>query len=159
MARALLLMVLGLALLACGEPPVDVTIPPRQDDARIADQAGVLDAAAVNEALAAADADGRDIVVLTYETPQAGCGEAYRAAQEFVARWDADVALVAVARPGDFASQEENRQRCVGIQPRDPRGLPAGLREQIAEEIVPPHAGENDWTGAFTAAIEAVVAS
>lgn len=159
MGRALLLVVLGLALVACGEPPVDLTIPPREGDARIADQAGVLDAAAVEEALAAAEADGRDIVVLTYETPQAGCGEAYRAAREFVAAWEADVALVAVARPGDFTSQEENRQRCIGIQPHDPRGLPAGLREQIAEEIVPPYAGENDWTGAFTAAVEAVVAS
>ncbi len=149
-------VVAAAALIACGEPPIDVTIPAREDGAQIADLAGVLDREALQPRLAPAGEADLDIVALTYETQQASCGEAYRAATEFVDAWDADVAIVAVARPGDFSSTAENRQRCVGIQPRDPRGVSADLRERIAEEIVPPIAADNDWTGVFSAAAEAV---
>ena len=158
MRRLAGLLLAAVVLTACGEPPIDVTIPARKQGVAIADLAGVLDAAALQGRIDEAAAEGLDVVALTYETPQASCGEAYRAATEFVNAWEADVAIVAVARPGDFASDAQDRQRCVGIQPRDPRGLGADLRERIAEEIVPPLAGENEWTAAFDAAIEAVLA-
>lgn len=157
MFRRLVALLLAMIAVGCGEPPIDVEIPARVDGASIEDQAGILDVEAVEQTIARAADGGIDVVALTYETEQAGCGEAYRAATEFVAAWEADVALVAVARPGDFASDADGRQRCVGIQPRDQRGLPADLRERIAEEIVPPIAARNDWTGVFNAAIEAVV--
>ena len=144
---------------ACGEPAVDVEFPARDAEQRhVVDQAGILDATALEEQLAALADDGSDIVALTYETPQASCGEAFRAAREFVDDWDADIAIVAVARPGEFTSTAQDRQRCVGVQPRDDRALPADLRERIAEELVPPFAADNDWDGAFNAAVQALAA-
>lgn len=142
-------------LAACGEPAVDVTIPEREPEQQVADLAGILDAGALEERLGGLD--DKDIVVLTYETDQASCGEAFRAAGEFVRAWEADIALVAVARPGDFASDDEQRQRCLGVQPLDDRSVPGALREQIAEELIPPKAAVNDWDGAFGAAVEALV--
>ena len=157
MARFLTFLLLAVLAVGCGEPPIDVDIPARAAGASIEDQAGILDTEALDAAIAQAADEGLDVVALTYETDQAGCGEAYRAATEFVAAWEADVAIVAVAEPGDFTSDAEDRQRCVGIQPREQRGLPADLRERIAEEIIPPIAARNDWTGVFNAAIEAVL--
>lgn len=151
-----LLVALAVLLAACGEPAPDLTIPERDGDAHVADQAGILDAAALESKLAEVADQGTDVVALTYETEQAGCGEAFRAAQQFVRSWGADVALVAVARPGDFDSQAEDRQRCLGVQPRDDRALPADLRERIAEELVPPKAARNDWDAAFGVAVDAL---
>lgn len=154
--RRVLAVAVALLLAACGEPPIDVAIPERQPQERIADLAEILDTQALAPRLDAAAVAGTDIVVLTYETEQAGCGEAYRAAREFVAAWDAEAAIVAVARPGDFASDSENRVRCVGVQPRDERAVSGALREQIAEELVPPKTADNDWDGAFAAAVDAL---
>ena len=151
------LLLLAVMLAACGEPAVDVDIAPRDGGRHVADQAGILDAEALEQRLADAEDEGLDIVALTYESEQANCGEAYRAAREFVRTWEADVALVAVAKPGDFESSEQTRQRCLGVQPLDDRGLPGDLREQIAEELVPPKAGANDWDGAFAVAVDALV--
>lgn len=148
-----------LVLAACGEPEPDVTLPERTDGAHVADQAEILDAADradLERRLAEIAADGPDIVALTYETQQANCGEAYRAAKRFVERWDADVALVAVAAPGDFESTEATRERCLGVQPRDDRAVPGGLREEIAETLVPPKTAGNDWHGAFVVAADAL---
>jgi hypothetical protein len=124
----------------------------------VADLAGILDSDALEGQLAQLDKGGRDIVALTYETPQASCGEAFRAARKFVVEWDADIAVVAVARPGDFTATAQERQRCLGVQPRDDRAVGADLRERIAEELVPPLTAHNDWDGAFTAAVEALEA-
>lgn len=146
-----------LLLVSCGEPPVDVSIPQRESGQHVLDQAGILDADALEAHLAEVEADGSDIVALTYETEQASCGEAFRAAREFVRTWEADIALVAVARPGDFTSTDEQRQRCLGVQPLDDRAVPASLRERIAEELVPPKAKDNDWDGAFDVAVDALV--
>lgn len=148
-------LVCAVVLAACGEPPVDVTIPDREEGQHVLDLADVLDEQALQSRLA--QTQGVDVVALTYETEQASCGEAFRAAREFVQAWEADIALVAVARPGDFASSEEQRQRCLGVQPLEGRSVPAGLREQIAEELIPPRAAVNDWDGAFAVAVDALV--
>jgi hypothetical protein len=149
---ALLIMLAG-----CGEPAIDVEIPQRPGRDRVADLAGILDVDALEARLAEAAEGGVDIVALTYESEQAGCGEAYRAAQEFVQQWAANVALVAVAQPGDFASEDEARERCFGLQPRVGEDVPAGLRETIAEELVPAETADNDWDGAFAVAVDALV--
>lgn len=158
MRRAVAAGAIGLAVLTgCGEPAIDVDLPQRAGDERVADLAGILDADALEARLAEAAQDGMDIVALTYETEQAGCGEAYRAAQEFVAAWEADVALVAVARPGDFTSEEEERERCFGLQPAAGNDVAGGLRELIAEELVPEESADNDWNGAFGVAVDALM--
>ena len=153
-----LLVGLAFVAVACGEPAVDVDVPARGPQQHVEDQAGILDAAALEDRLATLAQDGPDVVALTYETPQASCGEAFRAARQFVADWDADIAIVAVARPGEFTATAQDRQRCVGVQPRADRALGADLRERIAEELVPPFAADNDWDGAFAAAVEALAA-
>lgn len=151
-------LLLGIVLVvSCGEPPVDVSFPEREAEQHVLDQAGILDADALEARLAEVAGEGLDIVALTYETQQASCGEAFRAAREFVRTWDADIALVAVARPGDFGSTDEQRQRCLGVQPLDDRAIPGALRERIAEELVPPKASANDWDAAFDVAVDALV--
>lgn len=154
MTRVLLVLLLALAATACGEPPIDVDLPARGDGDHVADLAGILDADALEARLAEIEADGLDVVALTYTTPQANCGEAFRAGLEMAQAWGADVALVAVARPGDFQSTEDGRERCLGLRPVDDFAVPGGLREEIAEGLVPPIAAENDWDGAFTAAAD-----
>ena len=149
---ALLILLAG-----CGEPAIDVEIPQRPGKERVADLAGILDVEALEARLAEAAEGGIDIVALTYETEQAGCGEAYRAAQEFVQKWAANVALVAVAQPGDFTSEEEARERCFGLQPRVGEDISGGLREKIAEALVPVETADNDWDGAFAVAVDALV--
>lgn len=152
--RKVLLALVATALIACGEPSVDLTLPERPAGEYVLDQAGVLDKGQLHDRLSQLDQGGLDIVALTFETEQASCGEAFRAGTLFVQRWDADIAVVAVARPGDFTSTDESRVRCLGVQPRDARAVPGDVRERIAEEIVPPLAAENDWTAAFMAAID-----
>lgn len=156
MGRALLALLVAVALMACGEPEPDLTLPERAPGQQILDQAGVLDKGQLHDRLSQIhQQEDYDIVALTFETEQANCGEAFRAGSLFVARWDADVAIVAVAEPGDFTSEDETRVRCLGVQPRGAPGAPEGSAlERIAEEIVPPYAAENDWTGAFTAAVD-----
>lgn len=149
--------VLLVVLAGCGEPPIDVDLPQRAGGEHVADLAGILDAQALDARLAAAAQDGTDIVALTYESEHAGCGEAYRAAQEFVAAWDADVALVAVAQPGDFTSEDDGRERCFGLQPLAEGDVPGGLRERIAEQLVPAETADNDWDGAFAIAVDTLM--
>ena len=145
-----------LLLAACGEPGIDVDIPDRTDGAHVLDLAEILSPDAADTVALAEDIDGLDVVVLTYETEQASCGEAYRAGRELVAEWDADVAIVAVAQPGDFQATDEERERCVGLQPRNDETVDGDLREEIAEVVVPPLAATNDWDAVVTAAVEAL---
>lgn len=155
--RSLLLVVAAtLALTACGEPEVDVVLPEREDGQHVADLAEILDDEVAATVALVEEMEDLDIAVLTYETPQASCGEAFRAGNELVDAWDADVAVVLVARPGDFTSTDDNRERCLGVQPRDDDLVDGDLREQIAEEIVPPLAAGNDWDGAVLAAVSAM---
>jgi len=144
----------GLVAAACGEPAVDVQIPQREGQTHVLDAAGILTGGDLEERLAAVAAQGLDVVVVAYETSQANCGEAFRAGGEIVTAWDADIAVVAVARPGDFASTRTDRERCLGIRPRDEFAVPRGLREEIVEELVPPLAAENRWDEAFAAAVD-----
>lgn len=152
--RKALLALAAAGLMACGEPAVDLTLPDRPAGEHVLDEAGILDKGQLHDRLSQLEASGLDIVVLTFETGQASCGEAFRAGSLFVQRWDADIAVVAVAKPGDFSSTDDSRVRCLGVQPADTRSVPADVREQIAEELVPPYAADNDWTAAFTVAID-----
>lgn len=142
---------------ACGEPAVDLDVPERADGQTVLDLAGILDQDALAPLLAGV-APGSDVVAVTYETGQASAGEASRAGREVLDAWDADVVLVAVAQPGDFAStaddptQEGSRQRFFGIEPADRYAVPGGLREEVVEGAVPPVAATNDWQGVFATA-------
>lgn len=147
-----------LAVLAgCAEPEIDVQIPDRAG--HVADLAGILDAERLDEQLGQIAADGLDVVALTYTTSQANCGEAFRAGLEMATRWQADIALVAVARPGDFTSTEDDRERCVGLRPVDDFAVGRGLREEIAEVLVPPLAADNQWDQVFEAAAQRLARS
>ncbi len=151
---ALLVVALALGVAGCGEPETDVDIPARDDGRHVADLAGILDAEQLDDQLAAIEAGGLDVVALTYTTPQANCGEAFRAGLEFATAWEADVAIVAVARDGDFSSTDDQRERCVGVRPVDDFAVPGGLREEIAEGLGPPIAAENDWDEVFRVAAD-----
>jgi hypothetical protein len=141
---------LALLLVACGEEDPDIAVPPRDDGQVLLDEAGIL-GERVAEALR--DIEGWDVVAVAYETPQANAGEAHRAGQVVVDAWDADIVLVAVARPGDFASEDvQARRRFFGATPANVRVVPAGLREELADEVVPPLAAGNEWEAAFEAA-------
>ncbi len=156
MRSTLAALAVAVVLGGCGEPPVDVTLPARQPGQQVLDLAGVLRGSGLEDRLTALAEDGFDVVALTYESEQAGCGEAFRAGGELVRAWDADVAVVAVARPGDFAAPAPPRERCLGVRPRDDSAVPGDVRERIAEELVPPAAGRNDWPAAFSAAVDAL---
>jgi hypothetical protein len=143
---ALLLLFAG-----CGEPAIDVDIPGRQPGQVLLDEAGLLDAD-VAERAAALPAD---VVLLTFESPHASLGHADRAGRALLDAWAADVALVAVAAPGDFTSTDEaDRRRFFGVVAADVRAISRDARERIAEQAVPPLAAANDWAAAFRAALD-----
>ena len=154
-------VVVGAALAAaCGEPPLAIELPARERGAHVADLAGVLDAGAVDERLAALEGDtGIDVVALVYEAEAANCGEAFRAGGALVEAWDADVAVVAVARPGGFDVEDAGRERCLGVRPRSERLVPPAVREEIAEELLPPLARERRWDDAVLVAAERAAAA
>jgi hypothetical protein len=146
-----------LALAGCGEPAVDLDPPARKAGQHVLDEAGLLGGSDVADRLAALAGDGLDVVAVTYETQQAGLGENRRAGQLMLEQWGADIALVAVAAPGDFTSTDaEARARFFGLESADQFAVPRGLRERIAEELAPPIAAGNDWPGVFTMAIDEI---
>jgi len=148
-AAVLLLCVLA----ACtGEPEPDLELPERASGQIVFDGADILDDGAVAAALG--DIEAFDAVAVTYETDAANAGEARRAAQRVLAEWDADLVVVAVAQPGDFASSDPDRERFVGVEPAYSFAVPGGLREQIAEESLGEVATGNDWTAVFTTAAD-----
>lgn len=154
--RGPLLAVLCAALLvACGEPAVDLDVPERRAGQVVLDQAGILEDTDVDARLRDLAAEGVDVVAVTYETPQAGLGESRRAGQLVLEEWGADIALVAVARPGDFTSSDAgDRVRYFGLESADHFAVPRGVRERIAEELAPPLAGDNDWQAVFEMAVD-----
>jgi len=146
-----------LVLAGCGEPAVDLDPPARQPGQHVLDEAGLLEGSDVPNRLSSLAEAGLDVVAVTYETPQASLGESRRAGQLLVEQWDADIALVAVAAPGDFTSTDaETRSRFFGLESADQFAVPRGLRERIAEERAPPLAADNDWPGVFTMAIDEI---
>lgn len=149
--------VAAIALAGCGEPDVDLDLPVRGPDQHVLDTAGILDGTEVDERLAALAEEGVDVVAVTYETPNASLGESRRAGQLLVEEWGADIALVAVARPDDFTStDEQTRARFFGLEPAGTVTVPRGLRERVAEERAPLLAELNDWPGVFAMAIDEI---
>ena len=155
--RLLLPVVVAAAVLAvlllAREPDADLDPPPRGPDDVVLDEAGVLD-----ETVAAAFAElaghGWDAVALAYESPQAGEGEAQRGGRLLREAWEADVVVVAVARPGEFTGAQGDRRRAVGIDAKSARVVPPALREAVAEEAMAEPAGRDAWSEAFVAAAE-----
>jgi hypothetical protein len=152
MARRVAVALLAAVAVACGEPAPDVDVPPREPGQSLLDHASVLADAGIEDRLAGMPAD---VVALAYESPAATRGDADRAGRLLLDAWDADVAVVAVAMPGDFASADEaSRQRFFGVVAADVRLVSRGARERIVDEVVPPLAARNDWAGAFQAALD-----
>lgn len=143
-----LLMTIALMVLAtaCGEPPIAIDIPER-DGRQVLDLDGLLEVELIEPRLAGYAAEGVDIVALVYTTPDASCGEAFRAGQQFVEAWQADVALVAVAEPGGF--HDLDAERCVGLQPLNTFDVGRGTREEISEVIWPDLIDDNAWDEVF----------
>lgn len=150
---------LALALVgaACGEPAVDIAIPERDPGQVVLDQAGILDDEAV--AIALRDLHSLDVVALTTELDDPSLGAADRAGRRLIDEWGADVVLVAVAAPDDFLREGADGQRFFGLFAAEVREVPRDVRERIVEEIVPPLAAANDWTGVFVAAAAELAAA
>jgi uncharacterized membrane protein YgcG len=148
-------MALGFLLAGCGEPSVELAPPARPPGAHVYDEAGVV-AGSVDDRLAVLGEDtGFDVVALAYEDDRATMGQADRAGRLLLDTWNADIVLVAVAFPGDFENPDpEARQRFFGVTATDRFTVTRGLRERIVEEAVPAPAADNNWTGAFHAAID-----
>lgn len=155
MPRRLAALLALCALTACAEPVVDLDVPDREAGQHVLDRAGLLNGTDVPDRLAQLAEAGLDVVAVTYETDQASLGEGSRAGQLVVAEWDADVALVAVAAPGDFTNPDpDTRDRFFGLESADRYALSRSLRERIAEERAPPLAARNDWPAVFSMAID-----
>lgn len=152
---AALLAALALLAGACSEPEVDLSPPERQDGWHLYDEVGVVGGSVEGRLSALRVETDVDVVALVFEDERASLGQADRAGRVMLQAWDADVVLVAVARPGDFDNPDPDaRQRFFGITATDRFAVTQDLRERIVEEAVPGPAAENDWTEAFLAAID-----
>lgn len=145
------LAALALGMAACGEPPVPLDVPARGSGQSVLDLAGVIDEEDPGLARALGELQhlGWDPVLVAFEADGANMGLADRAGRKVLDAWDADLALVAVADPGQFTSTDDDRRRFFGLFARDVREVPRDVRERVVEELVPPVAARNDWTGAF----------
>ena len=156
--RGLLAAAALLAAAGCGEPPVDVAIPPREAGQSVLDVADVLSEHVAAELSQLRAEEELDIVALAYETSEASAGEARRAAQALVARWDADIALVAVAEEDAFTRGGQDGERFFGLEPADQFAVPRSLRERLVEQEVVPLAAEDDWDAVFLYTAETLAA-
>ena len=153
-----LIILLVLALAACGDPDVALEVPTRAPDQHVLDEVGVLDAA-VEEALReVSERSGLDVVAVAFEDEQASRGQADRGGNLVLDAWDADVALVVVGAPGDLTSTEEDRRRHFGVTAGDRFVVTRDLRERIVTERVPGPAADNEWPRAFQDAIDELAA-
>jgi hypothetical protein len=150
----LLLVALALALSGCGEPAVDLDVPERAEDQHVLDEVGLLDDAIEQRLREVSAASGFDVVALVFEDERTSLGQADRGGKLLLDAWDADIVLVAVARPGDFASAQADRSRFFGVFATDRFTVSRSLRERIIFERVQLLAAENEWGPAFAAAIE-----
>lgn len=156
MRKRLAALLAGLALVtACGEPAVPLQVPERSFDQVLLDNAGILaeDYRGLEVALGELRHQGWDPVLVTFEAEGANMGMADRAGRKVIDAWGADLAIVAVAEPGDFDSEAQDRKRFFGLFARNVREIPRGLRERVVEQLIPPIAGRNDWTEAFRVAV------
>lgn len=152
LAALLVVLLLG----GCGEPDVELELPSRSGGAQVADLVGVLDESVADRLEALREETGYDVVAVAFESDRASLGEASRGGARALEEWDADIVLTAVGFPGHFTEDDpEARRRYFGIE-ADRFTVSRGLREEIVEAAVPPRAADNDWTGAFLAAIEAL---
>jgi len=159
MRRGVAWFVGGLMFLiaACGEPAVDLAVPERAEGQRLFDEVGALDEGTVSGALDdAAAVSGLDVVGLVFEDDDVSAGQADRGGRELLDAWGGDVVLVAVAAPGDFTSDDEDRERFFGVYGSDRFEIPRSLREDIIDNYMTPLAAENAWTEGFQAAAEAL---
>lgn len=155
--RAGWLVLVVMLIAACGEPAVDVDIPDRGEGQRLFDEPGVVDEAAVADALDQASADsGLDVVGMVFEDDHINAGQADRGGRELLDAWDADVVLVAVAAPGDFDSADDERERFFGVYASDRFEIPRSLREEIIDEYMTPYAQDNAWTEGFVTSADAL---
>jgi hypothetical protein len=152
-ARLAAVVVLLLLLTACGEPEVDLQVPTRGPDQHLLDEVGILDAEVEERLREVSEASGLDVVGLAFEDEQTSLGQADRGGRLLLRQWDADVVLVAVAREGEFTSDAEERSRFFGVYATDRFDVSRDLRERIIFERVQLLAAENDWAGAFLAAL------
>lgn len=142
----------ALFLSAC--EPATIDVPPREDGQVLLDRAGILEGSDVERRLAGLG-DEFDAVAVTFESGNVTAGDLDRAGEEVVDAWGVDVVVAAAAEPGDFESVDVGeRQRFFGLHAPDRFAVPRGLRERVVEEVVPPYAAENDWAGAFHAALD-----
>ncbi len=149
------LAVAVLVVVSARDPEPDLDPPVRAEGQVVADLAGVLGDEVQAELQDLADA-GWDVVALTYETEQANQGEAQRGGLRLLEAWDADVVLVAVARPGHFQRTDAERRRFFGVAVPDAFVIPGSLREEVTEQVIPPYAADNEWPEGFVAAAEAL---
>lgn len=154
-----LLVAATLGLTACGEPAVPLEVPERRFDQVVLDQAHILGEGALDRPLAELRHLGWDPVVVTFEAEGANMGMADRAGRKVIDAWGADLAIVAVAEPGDFTSRDEERKRYFGLFARNVRDVPRGVRERIVEQLVPPVARRNDWDEVFALAVRELAAA
>lgn len=149
-----LILALAMALAACGDPEVSLEVPTRGPDQHVLDTVGVLDAAVEERLREVSEGSGLDVIAVAFEDEQASRGQADRGGKLVLDEWDADVALVVVAAPGDLTSTDEGRRRHFGVTAGDRFVVTRGLRERIVTERVPEPAADNEWTLAFHAAID-----
>jgi hypothetical protein len=155
--RLVVALLLVLAV-GCGEPEVDLDVPPRGPDQHLLDEVGILDAAIEVRLREVSERSGLDVVALTFEDERTTLGQADRGGRLLLREWDADVVLVAVAMPGDFTSVEADRSRFFGVYATDRFDVSRDLRERIIFERVQLLAAENDWAAAFSAALDELAA-
>ena len=154
MAAALLGLSLALGTAACsGEPPVPLEVPQRGANQVFLDRAGILDEGQLAPLVNEFRHRGWDPVLVTFETEDASLGMADRAGRKVIEAWGADLAIVAVAAPGDFDSDAPDRRRYFGLFARNVRDIPRAARERIVEELIPPIAAANRWDDVFATAV------
>lgn len=154
MRKAIALLLAALLLAACaGEPPVPLQVPERGTGDVFIDAARILDEGEIAPALYEFRHQGWDPVLVTFEAEGASMGMADRAGRKVIEAWGADLALVAVAEPGHFDSDDPERKRFFGLFARNVRDIPRDTRERIVEELVPPIAARNDWDEVFLTAV------
>lgn len=139
--------VLAAALLAPGLVPPAAAEPPLALEERVTDSAGVLDAAAAEEAVAELDAEtGVDLfVVFVDDFGGLGFQEWFQETSR-LSNLGGNDALLAVAV----------EERAFDFDVGEGTGVDPGERSQIIGTAIEPELGDGDWTGAVVAAADGI---